>query len=97
VAVQTILVCDYCGQPAAETAGVRARGASWVIDLCADHLAEMMSHARRARPGRRPGSGSKASTSAPKTRARRKRATTKTAARRTRAKAAPPAEAEPAS
>jgi hypothetical protein len=79
VAVQTILVCDYCGKPAVDTASVKVGGGSWVLDLCADHVTEVTSHARRARPGRRPGPGpTKPATRRPRAKAKSKAKTSRT-------------------
>jgi hypothetical protein len=49
---RTILVCDVCGQPAAETVTIRVGGRNFAKDLCNAHIAEMTAGARRPRPGR---------------------------------------------
>lgn len=50
---KVILVCDVCGQPAAETASIKVGRRSLVKDLCNRHITELTAGARRARPGRR--------------------------------------------
>ncbi len=50
---RTILVCDVCGQPAAETVTLRVGRRNLVKDLCSTHVAELVAGARRPRPGRR--------------------------------------------
>jgi len=52
---KTILVCDACGKPAAETITIRVGRGNFVKDLCATHVSELISGARRPRPGRRKG------------------------------------------
>jgi hypothetical protein len=52
---KTILVCDACGKPAAETITIRVGRGNFVKDLCAAHVSELISGARRPRPGRRKG------------------------------------------
>jgi hypothetical protein len=53
VAERTILVCDTCGRPAAETVTVRVERGNFVKDLCSTHVDELLSGARKPRPGRR--------------------------------------------
>ena len=53
MAEKTILVCDVCGKPAAETVTIRAGRGNFVKDLCAAHVSELVAGARRPRPGRR--------------------------------------------
>jgi hypothetical protein len=100
VAIQTILVCDYCGNPATASASVKLGGASWTLDLCTEHATEITSRARRARPGRRPSLSAPAAAAAPRKRASRSKAKAtrkSTAKRRTRTRArAASAEAGPA-
>jgi hypothetical protein len=78
MAEKTILVCDACGKPAVETVTIKAARGNFVKDLCATHVNELVSGARRPRRGR------------PKTVAARpaaaKPAAKKTAARSTGAK-----------
>jgi hypothetical protein len=57
---QTILVCDVCGQPAAETVTIRVGRRNLVKDFCSAHLSELTSGARAPRRGRRPGTVVKA-------------------------------------
>ena len=52
---KTILVCDICGRPAAQTVTFKVGRRSWAKDLCEMHLAELTAGARRPRPGRRRG------------------------------------------
>jgi hypothetical protein len=53
MAERTILVCDTCGRPAAETVTVRVERGNFVKDLCSTHVNELLSGARKPRPGRR--------------------------------------------
>lgn len=53
MAEKTILVCDSCGRPAAETVTIRVARGNFVKDLCASHVNELVGGARRPRPGRR--------------------------------------------
>jgi hypothetical protein len=53
MAERTILVCDTCGRPAAETVTVRVERGNFVKDLCSTHIDELLSGARKPRPGRR--------------------------------------------
>ena len=55
MAEKTILVCDTCGRPAAETATIKVSRGNFVKDLCSTHIDEMIAGARRPRPGRRKG------------------------------------------
>jgi len=52
MAEKTILVCDACGKPAAETVTIKAARGNFVKDLCATHVNELVSGARRPRRGR---------------------------------------------
>ena len=56
MAEKTILVCDACGRPAAETVTIRVKRGNFVKDLCATHTNELVAGARKPRRGRRPGS-----------------------------------------
>lgn len=62
---KTILVCDTCGDPAAETVTIRAGRRNFTKDVCQRHLTELLDGARAPRPGRR-----KATVVAPKRRGR---------------------------
>jgi hypothetical protein len=53
MAEKTILVCDSCGRPAAETVTIKLGRGNFVKDLCNTHINEMIAGARRPRPGRR--------------------------------------------
>lgn len=55
MAERTILVCDRCGKPAAETVTIKATRGNFVKDLCSVHVDELVSGARKPRPGRRKG------------------------------------------
>jgi hypothetical protein len=55
MAEKTILVCDQCGRPAAETATIRVARGNFVKDLCSAHVNELVSGARKPKPGRRKG------------------------------------------
>ena len=55
MAEKTILVCDPCGKPAAETVTIKVSRGNFVKDLCNDHVSELVAKARRPRPGRRKG------------------------------------------
>ena len=50
---QTILVCDVCGKPAAETVTIRVGRRNMVKDFCSTHLAELTAGSRAPRRGRR--------------------------------------------
>ena len=52
MAHQTILVCDTCGKPAAETVTIKVARGNFVKDLCASHVSELVAGARRPRRGR---------------------------------------------
>lgn len=85
---RTILVCDVCGEPAAETVTIRVGRRNLVKDLCATHVAELVQGARRPRPGRRKGVASTprrkaaANTAGKATAARRRRPSPKAASRK---------------
>jgi hypothetical protein len=73
VGEKVILVCDICGQPAADTASIKIGRRSLTKDLCDRHIAELVAGARRARPGRRRAvapSSSNGASAAPKRRGR---------------------------
>jgi hypothetical protein len=68
---QTILVCDVCGRPAAETATIRVGGRNFVKDYCAAHLSELTAGGRAPRRGRRKGvTGAGTAAAAPRRRGR---------------------------
>src|SRR5919199_6881344 len=67
---KTILVCDVCGRPAAETVAIRAQRGNFVKDLCATHVNELVAGARKPRPGRRRGTMGEAPSATPKRRGR---------------------------
>ncbi len=76
MAERTILVCDSCGRPAAETVTIRTSKGNFVKDQCGDHVDELMSGARKPRPGRRKGSTNKRAAAAAPKKAPAKRKTT---------------------
>ncbi len=81
MAEKTILVCDTCGKPAAETVTIKAARGNFVKDLCASHVSELVAGARRPRRGRPKAVAAGAAPSAPsarkKTAARKKPAARK--------------------
>jgi topoisomerase IA-like protein len=84
MAEKTILVCDACGKPAVETVTIKAARGNFVKDLCATHVNELVSGARRPRRGRPKTVAARPAASKPaaKKTAARKPARKKTAARR---------------
>jgi hypothetical protein len=92
MAEKTILVCDVCGRPAAESVTIKVARGNFVKDMCSSHVNELIAGARRprrGRPKRMVGSGEAAPSAtrvrAKKTATRRPR-TKKTTARRRSAK-----------
>ena len=82
MAEKTILVCDACGRPAAETVTIKSSRGNLVKDLCSSHVSELVAGARKPRPGRRKGvmAKSAASTSGAKKAGARKSGAKKTSA-----------------
>lgn len=80
MAEKTILACDVCGKPAAETVTIKVTRGNFVKDMCAVHVNELVGGARKPRRGR---PRAVVAGSAPKKPAARKSATRKTAARKT--------------
>lgn len=74
MAEKTILVCDACGKPAAETVTIKAARGNFVKDLCASHVNELVAGARRPRRGRPRAVVAGSARSAPKKTAARKAA-----------------------
>ncbi|MGH2629619.1 MAG: hypothetical protein ACRDHI_03535 [Actinomycetota bacterium] len=72
MAEKTILVCDVCGRPAAETITIKVSRGNYVKDLCSAHVSELIAKARKPRPGRRKAvvAGAPAPDGAPKRRGR---------------------------
>lgn len=66
MAERTMLVCDTCGRPAAETVTIRSSRGNRQRDYCMQHLGELLAPSRVPKRGRRPGGGS-SSTLAKKT------------------------------
>lgn len=52
MAEKTILVCDTCSKPAAETVTIRTTRGNFVKDLCTSHVNELTAGARKPRRGR---------------------------------------------
>jgi len=52
MAEKTILVCDTCSKPAAETVTIRTARGNFVKDLCSSHVNELTAGARKPRRGR---------------------------------------------
>ena len=52
MAEKTILVCDTCGRPAAETVTIKVSRGNFVKDQCSTHVNELVAGARRPRRGR---------------------------------------------
>jgi hypothetical protein len=73
MAEKTILVCDVCGRPAAETVTIKTSRGNFVKDMCSAHVAELVAGARKPRPGRRKGAVAKSTASAKKRTATGKR------------------------
>lgn len=71
MAEKTILVCDACGRPAAETVTIKASRGNFVKDLCSTHVNELVAGARKPRPGRRKGVVAGAASGTKKTAARK--------------------------
>jgi hypothetical protein len=76
-----VLVCDRCGQPAVETVSLRASGANLVIDLCREHLSELLAGARTPKRGRKPATVTLTAT--PKGRGRPRKTTAKSTRKKT--------------
>jgi hypothetical protein len=54
MAEATVLVCDRCGQPVADSVILRVGNRNYVTDLCRKHLDDLMRHARVPKRGRKP-------------------------------------------
>jgi topoisomerase IA-like protein len=52
MAEKTILVCDTCSKPAAETVTIKTTRGNFVKDLCSSHVNELTAGARKPRRGR---------------------------------------------
>jgi len=70
MAEKTVVVCDVCGKPAAETVTIKVARGNYAKDLCAAHVTELIAGARRPRPGRPRKMAGAASAAAPKRRGR---------------------------
>jgi hypothetical protein len=91
MAEKTILVCDACGKPAAETVTIKSTRGNLVKDLCSTHVSELVAGARKPRPGRRKGvvAGGGGASKARSTNGRRKAGARKAGARKSGAKVTP--------
>ena len=69
MAEKTIVVCDVCGEPATEVVTIKTSRGNFVKDLCARHVSELTSGARKPRPGR-PRTVGRGADAAPKRRGR---------------------------
>lgn len=89
MAERTMLVCDTCGRPAAETVTFKTSKGNRQRDYCAQHLEELLAPSRAPKRGRRPSStGSSAGRTTKAQRSTAKRTTTKkSTAKRTTKKA----------
>jgi len=75
MAEKTIVVCDVCGKPAAETVTIKVARGNYAKDLCAAHVTELVAGARRPRPGRpRKMAGAAPAAAPPKRRGRPRKA-----------------------
>jgi len=88
MAERTILVCDICGRPAAQSVTFKIGRRSLQKDYCEVHLQELAAGARAPRPGRRRGT---VVASPAKRRGRPPKATATGAKRRGRPQKAPTA------
>ena len=79
MAEKTILVCDVCSKPAAETVTIKVARGNFVKDMCAMHVNELVGGARKPRRGR---PRAVVAGSVPKKPVTRKAAARKTAARK---------------
>jgi hypothetical protein len=70
MAERTIVVCDVCGKAATETVTIKVARGNYAKDLCAAHVTELVSGARRPRPGRPRKMAGETSAAAPKRRGR---------------------------
>jgi hypothetical protein len=93
MAEKTILVCDACGRPAAETVTIRVGRGNFVKDLCATHVSELISGARKPRPGRRKGSVARAPATKKAAATRKRRGRPRSAAKRSSSSRKPSARA----
>ena len=90
MAERTMLVCDTCGRPAAETVTFKTSRGNRQRDYCPQHLDELLAPSRAPKRGRRQGSTRANARGTAKTpKATSKRMTKKSTARRTTKKAAP--------
>lgn len=90
MAERTILVCDVCGRPAAQTVTFKVGRRNLQKDYCDVHLQELAAGARTPRPGRRRGT---VVASPAKRRGRPKKTVSTPAKRRGRPRKTPTAQA----
>jgi len=74
MAEKTVVVCDVCGKPAAETVTIKVARGNYAKDLCAAHVTELIAGARRPRPGRPRKMAGVGAAAAPKRRGRPRKA-----------------------
>jgi hypothetical protein len=74
MAEKTVVVCDVCGKPAAETVTIKVARGNYAKDLCAAHVTELIAGARRPRPGRPRKMAGAAPAATPKRRGRPRKA-----------------------
>ena len=85
MAERTMLVCDTCGRPAAETVTLRTSRGNRQRDYCSQHIDELLAASRAPKRGRRPGStGAEVRTTKAKSTAKRtaKKSTAKRSTKR---------------
>ena len=72
MAERVMVTCDECGAAPAEAVGIRAKGKNYQKDLCATHVAKLLSGSRAPRRGRprKVGATAPAGEAAPKRRGR---------------------------
>ena len=85
MAERTMLVCDTCGRPAAETVTFKTSRGNRQRDYCTQHLDELLGPSRAPKRGRRPGTtGARAGQTSTRKKSTAKRTTKKAAATRKR-------------
>jgi len=84
MAERTMLVCDTCGKPAAETVTLKTSSGNRQRDYCSAHLTELLAGSRAPKRGRRPGSTNAKRSTATKAAGRRSAGRKASAGRRAR-------------
>ena len=82
MAERTMLVCDSCGRPAAETVTFKTSKGNRQRDYCALHLDELLAPSRAPKRGRRPGSTGGSAGGITATRTTKKKSTAKRTTKR---------------